>query len=167
MALPVRSPEAANAVFDLGLTFHHEEIGLASLKKHGITLRDDVLALGEQRIRRHHSRSPVEYGPVAGGRRPQHRGQLSQRPRPVRQCSAARSRAFLPAKAPGTGFGDHARSDRGFYPDRNMHQGNGEMMPDPDVALSLRKITRRASERICHEAFKLALRRRRKSHRRA
>ena len=73
----------------------------------------------------------------------------------------ARSRAFAGQSA-GHGFGDHARSDQGFYPDRNMHQGNGEMMPDPDVALSLRKITRRASERICHEAFKLALRRRRK-----
>ena len=50
----------------------------------------------------------------------------------------------------------------GFYADRNMHLGAGELMPAPDVALSLRKISARASQRIAQAAFRLARRRRRK-----
>ena len=50
----------------------------------------------------------------------------------------------------------------GFYADRNMHQGLGELMPTPDVALAVRKITARASERIARSAFELAMKRRRK-----
>jgi isocitrate/isopropylmalate dehydrogenase len=48
----------------------------------------------------------------------------------------------------------------GFYADRNMFSGSGEMMPTPDLALSLRKITRAGSTRIAEEAFRLAMRRR-------
>ena len=44
----------------------------------------------------------------------------------------------------------------GFYADRNMHQGPGEFMPDPDTALSFRKITRQASMRIAEAAFRHA-----------
>jgi 3-isopropylmalate dehydrogenase len=50
----------------------------------------------------------------------------------------------------------------GFYADRNMHQGTGEFMPTPDVALAVRKITAKASSRIARSAFELAMRRRRK-----
>ena len=50
----------------------------------------------------------------------------------------------------------------GFYSDRNMHQGIGEFMPTPDMALSVRKITAHASRRIAQSAFELAARRRRK-----
>ena len=50
----------------------------------------------------------------------------------------------------------------GFYPDRNMAQGWGEMMPSPDMALSVRKITRHCSERIARRSFELAMRRRKK-----
>lgn len=47
----------------------------------------------------------------------------------------------------------------GFYADRNMHEGNGEFMPVPDVALSMRRITRQASEDIARAAFAWADRR--------
>ena len=50
----------------------------------------------------------------------------------------------------------------GFYPDRNMARGWGEVMPSPDMALSTRKITRHCSERIARRAFELAMKRRRK-----
>jgi 3-isopropylmalate dehydrogenase len=50
----------------------------------------------------------------------------------------------------------------GFYPDRNMTRGWGEVMPTPDMALSTRKITRHCSERIARRAFELAAKRRRK-----
>ena len=41
----------------------------------------------------------------------------------------------------------------GFYADRNMHSGNGEFMPVPDVALSMRRITKEASLNIARAAF--------------
>jgi 3-isopropylmalate dehydrogenase len=44
----------------------------------------------------------------------------------------------------------------GFYADRNMESGPGEFMPDADMALALRKITRRACRRIAEAAFALA-----------
>jgi 3-isopropylmalate dehydrogenase len=50
----------------------------------------------------------------------------------------------------------------GFYADRNMHLGVAEFMPNEDMALSVRKITARASHRIASTAFHLARKRRRK-----
>ncbi|GIK86171.1 MAG: 3-isopropylmalate dehydrogenase [Betaproteobacteria bacterium] len=49
----------------------------------------------------------------------------------------------------------------GFYPDRNMAVGSGEFMPTPDLALSVRKISAHACERIARRAFAHAQRRRR------
>lgn len=49
----------------------------------------------------------------------------------------------------------------GFYADRNMHAGSGEFMPTPDLAMAICVVTRRACERIAHEAFRLARNRRR------
>lgn len=49
----------------------------------------------------------------------------------------------------------------GFYADRNTFRGTGEMMPTPDVAIMHGIITRSATERIAHEAFRLATTRRR------
>ncbi|MDH6292238.1 isocitrate/isopropylmalate dehydrogenase [Rhodococcus opacus] len=49
----------------------------------------------------------------------------------------------------------------GFYADRNMHVGSGEFMPTPEVAMAVGVITRRACERIAHEAFRIARSRRR------
>ncbi|HEX9587336.1 MAG TPA: isocitrate/isopropylmalate family dehydrogenase [Bradyrhizobium sp.] len=48
----------------------------------------------------------------------------------------------------------------GFYADRNMEQGNSELLVTPDVAISLRRITRHCCERIAQAACKLAMRRR-------
>jgi len=45
----------------------------------------------------------------------------------------------------------------GFYADRNTFAGTGEMMPTPDVAIMHGIITRAATTRIAHEAFKLAM----------
>jgi len=50
----------------------------------------------------------------------------------------------------------------GFYADRSMHLGPGEFMPTPDLALSVRKVSAKASRRIAEAAFRLAKQRRRK-----
>lgn len=41
----------------------------------------------------------------------------------------------------------------GFYADRNLHSGPGEFMPVPGVAMAMRLITERGSERIGRAAF--------------
>lgn len=155
--------EVANKRFDLGLTFHEEEAGFTSLKNHGITLRDEVLErarndcdgviLGTQ--------SHMDYPPLVEGGRNVSAGfriglDLYANVRP------ARSRKFLPNKAEGMDLVIMREATEGFYPDRNMFKGVGEMMPDPDMALSVRKITRHGSMRICREAFKLAMQRKKK-----
>ena len=163
MAATLEVVDAANTTFSLGLTVQEEESGFLSLRKHGTTLREDVLdraraefdgvILGPQ--------SNMDYPPLRDGGRNVSAGfriglDLYANVRP------ARSRDFLPSKAPGMDLVIMREATEGFYPDRNMHEGVGEMKPDPDMALSVRKITRRGSERICHEAFKLAMRRRKK-----
>jgi len=47
----------------------------------------------------------------------------------------------------------------GFYSDRNMEQGNSELLVTADVAISLRRITRHCCERIAKAACQLAMRR--------
>ena len=49
----------------------------------------------------------------------------------------------------------------GFYADRNMAQGNSELLVTPDVVISLRRITRACCERIAQAACRLAMVRRR------
>jgi len=49
----------------------------------------------------------------------------------------------------------------GFYADRNMEQGNGEILVTKDVVISLRRITRQACTRIARVAFELAAQRKR------
>lgn len=47
-------------------------------------------------------------------------------------------------------------NNEGFQPDRNMYKGIGEFMPTPDLAMSVRVITRRNSEFVARSAFELA-----------
>ena len=51
----------------------------------------------------------------------------------------AKSRPGIQSKAPGMDLVIYRENTEGFYPDRNMYQGVGEMMPNPDMALSVRK----------------------------
>ena len=163
MAATLDVLEAVDKKLGLDLTFEEESSGFDSLKKHGITLRDEVLdrarsefdgiILGTQ--------SHMDYPPVTEGGRNVSAGfrvglDLYANVRP------ARSRIFLQSKAPGMDLVIMREATEGFYSDRNMYKGIGEMMPDPDMALSVRKITRKGSERICRESFKLAMQRRKK-----
>jgi 3-isopropylmalate dehydrogenase len=156
---------AADDAFKLGLTFDHDDVGFASLAKHGTTLRDDVLErartydgiiLGTQS----HADYPV---PERGGRNVSAGFRvgldLYANVRP------ARTRPYLPSNLREGRSMDLVimrEATEGFYPDRNMTRGWGEVMPSPDMALSTRKITRRCSERIARRAFEWAMKRRRK-----
>lgn len=165
VAAAIRVAESANARFNLGITFDYDEVGFASLNKHGTTLRDDVLekartydgiVLGTQ--------SHADYPPPDKGGR-----NISAAFRVGLDLYAnvrpARTRPTLPSNLVGGKSMDLVimrEATEGFYPDRNMARGWGEMMPSPDMALSVRKITRHCSERIARRAFELAMKRRRR-----
>lgn len=50
-------------------------------------------------------------------------------------------------------------NSEGSLPDRNMYRGWGEFMPDPDTVILNSVFTRKATERVAHEAFKLTMQR--------
>ncbi|MGC8517569.1 MAG: isocitrate/isopropylmalate dehydrogenase family protein [Steroidobacteraceae bacterium] len=156
---------AADQRFGLDLHLEYDEVGFVSLEKYGTTLRPEVLEraraydgviLGTQS----HSQYPA---PEKGGRNisAAFRVQLDL----YANVRPARTRNYLPSNLrPGKHMDlvIMREATEGFYPDRNMSRGWGEMMPSPDMALSVRKITRHCSERIARRAFELAMSRRRK-----
>ena len=161
----VEVAKAASERFSLGLTFDYEDAGFPSLKKYGITLRDeaiqraatyDGIILGTQ--------SHADYPPPEKGGRNISAGfriglDLYANVRP------ARSRPFIPTNMREGKTMDLVimrEATEGFYPDRNMTRGWAELMPSPDMALSVRKITRHCSERIARRSFELAMTRRKK-----
>lgn len=153
---------AANDNFNLGISLDYEDAGFASLKKYGITLRDEVLEkaktydgiiLGTQ--------SHMDYPPIEQGGR-----NISAAFRIGLDLYAnvrpARTRPFLGRGAPGMDLVIMREATEGFYPDRNMTVGWGEVMPTPDMALSIRKITAHCCERIARRSFELAMKRKKK-----
>ena len=156
---------AADAKFGLGLQLDYEDIGFVALEKFGTTLRDETL----QKARGYDGLilgtiSHADYPkPDKGG----HNVSAAFRVKLDLYANVrpARTRSFLPTNMKAGKTMDLVimrEATEGFYPDRNMHRGWGEVMPDADTALSFRKITRHCSERIARRAFELASKRRRK-----
>ena len=149
-----------NRSLSLGLEFATHEVGLASLERQGTTLADSVIAACE-------NADGTVLGPVShldypkDARNPS--GELRKRLdlyaniRPSRTRSALRSFSATPMDLVIV-----RENTEGFYSDRNMHWGVGEFMPTPELALSLRKVSAPACERIARSAFELARARRRK-----
>lgn len=157
--------KAADAKFGLNISFDYEDIGFVSLKKHGTTLREGVLQsaraydgilLGTQ--------SHADYpSPEQGGRN------ISAAFRVGLDLYAnvrpAKTRSYLLSNMREGRTMDLVimrEATEGFYVDRNMHKGWGEMMPTPDLAIAVRKITRHCSLRIAQRAFELAMLRKKK-----
>ena len=156
---------AADARYQLDIRYHHEDVGFASLEKYGTTLREELL----QSARNYDgvilgTQSHADYPKPEKGGRNVSAGfrvglDLYANVRP------ARTRSFLPSNMKEGRTMDLVimrEATEGFYPDRNMAQGWGEMMPSPDMALSVRKVTRHCCERIARRSFELAMKRRKK-----
>ncbi|MFT4182762.1 MAG: isocitrate/isopropylmalate dehydrogenase family protein [Rhizobium sp.] len=150
--------QATDKAYGLGLTYDYEDTGFTSLEKYGTTLRDEVLErargydgiiLGPQSHMDYPARDKGGVNVSAGFRV---KLDLYANVRP------ARSRDFL-NNAKTMDLVIMREATEGFYPDRNMVAGTGEFMPTPDVALSVRKITAQACERIARQAFILAMKR--------
>ena len=149
--------DSASKKFNLQLEYEEREIGLAALKKHGTTLPQGILERARQV-------DGVILGPIS---------HLDYPPREqggINVSAAFRVKLDLyanvrPARSrPGMGrtmdLVIMREATEGFYPDRNMYEGSGEFMPTPEIAMSLRKITAHACERIARRAFELSIRRR-------
>ncbi|HEU4660475.1 MAG TPA: isocitrate/isopropylmalate dehydrogenase family protein [Pseudolabrys sp.] len=154
---------AAAKKFDLPLNFIHETIGFAALRKSGSTIPEAVFEKARQA-------DGVVLGPIShndyppvseGGLNPS--GVLRKRLDLYANIRPARSRAgFPPRCGKPVDLVVVRENTEGFYSDRSMFLGPGEFMPTPDLALSVRKITRAGSMRIAEQAFALASRRRKK-----
>ena len=145
----------------LGLAFEDAPIGLEALKTRGSTLPDASFAAAR-------AADGVILGPVShnvyppaseGGLNPS--GEMRRRLDLFANIRPARSRpGFPPRCGKPVDLVIVRENTEGFYADRSMFLGSGEIMPTPDLALSLRKITRAGSTRIAEAAFRLAARRR-------
>jgi len=151
--------DAANRKFRLNVALEHREIGLAALASHGTTLPDGIL----ERAR---SVDGVILGPLDQLRYPPaDKGGLN--PSAIFRVKLDLYANVRPARS-RAGLGRPMdlvimrECTEGFYPDRNMHEGSGEFMPVPGVALSVRKITARACERIARRAFALSRKRKKR-----
>ena len=158
----LRVLEAADKSLSLGLSFEQHDIGLASLKSQGTTLPDAVMTRIPQV-------DGVILGPVShydypsrdkGGINPS--GELRVKFKLYSNVRPCRSRPDMSILRKPMDLVIIREATEGFYSDRNMFAGIGEFMPEPDMALSVRKITAKACERVARTAFELARLRRRK-----
>jgi isocitrate/isopropylmalate dehydrogenase len=153
----------ADCVLGLGLSFTAVAIGLAALHVEGTTLPDRALDAARKA-------DGLILGPVShnaypagaqGGRNPS--GELRKQLDLFANIRPARSRGgFPPRCGSAVDLVIVRENTEGFYADRSMYAGSGEFMPTPDLALSVRKVSRMGSTRIAEAAFALALRRRKK-----
>jgi 3-isopropylmalate dehydrogenase len=152
--------ERADALWKLGLEWQREEIGLPSLKKEGTTLPPRVLEAAR-------SVPGVILGPLAtydypardkGGLNPsaEFRTKLDL----YANIRPAKSRLGVGLTGKPVDLVIYRENTEGFYADRNLHEGIGEFMPTPDMAMSVRRVTAKCSERIARRAFEAAVRRR-------
>lgn len=161
-AATLRVLAAVQVRLPLGLVVEQADIGLKALKEQGTTLPEAVLA-------RVSEVAGVILGPVShydyppkdqGGPNPS--GELRTQFELFANIRPCRSRAGLSLLRKPMDLVIVRENTEGFYSDRNMFAGTGEFMPDADMALSVRKITAKASSRVARAAFEIARGRRRK-----
>jgi len=154
--------DAVDRRFSLGFSYKTRDIGFASLQKIGTTLPPDLL---EQARRMDGTLlgpiSTLDYPPRDKGGinvSAAFRTQLDL----FANIRPARTREGVFHRGTAMDLVIMREATEGMYPDRNMHAGSGEYMPTEDMAISMRKVTATASERIARASFELARRRRKK-----
>jgi 3-isopropylmalate dehydrogenase len=151
---------AASERFQLDLRLEEHAIGHASLQRFGTTVRPELLDL----VR---AADGLILGPTATfDFKDETRGEINPS-RHFRKSldlhANVRPARTYPGRPGRVGDFDLVvvrENTEGFYADRNMEQGNGELLVTSDVVISLRRITRLCCERIAHAACRLAMKRR-------
>jgi 3-isopropylmalate dehydrogenase len=151
--------EAVSERFSLHLEFEHGLAGHASLKKHGSTIEPHLL----ERVK---AADGLVLGPTATlDFKDEGKGEINPsmffRKELDLYANLRPARTYPGLRAPIGEFDVVVARENteGFYADRNMEAGNGEIMVTPDVVISLRRVTRACCERIARSAFELAMRR--------
>jgi 3-isopropylmalate dehydrogenase len=153
---------AASERFQLDLRLEEHAIGHASLQRFGTTVRPELLEL----VR---AADGLILGPTATfDFKDETRGEINPS-RHFRKSldlhANVRPARTYPGRPGRVGDFDLVvvrENTEGFYADRNMEQGNGELLVTSDVVISLRRITRLCCERIAHAACRLAMKRRKR-----
>ncbi|GGF39701.1 3-isopropylmalate dehydrogenase [Aliidongia dinghuensis] len=153
---------AASDRFDLGLVMEEHDVGHASLARHGTTVRPELLDLAK-------AADGLMLGPTATfDFKDEAKGQINPskffRKELDLFANIRPARTYPGLAAPVEDFDLVVvrENTEGFYADRNMAEGSGELLVTPDVVVSLRRITRACCERIADAACRLALRRRKR-----
>lgn len=134
--------EAARARFRLQLELVHDVVGHESYRRHGTTVRQMLLEDAKKA-------DGVILGPTASlDFRDEGKGEIN----PSKffrkgldlfaNIRPSRTYAGLPGKIGEFDLVVVRENTEGFYADRNMEAGNSELLVTPDVAISLRRITR-------------------------
>jgi 3-isopropylmalate dehydrogenase len=153
--------EAASSRYGLDLQLEREAAGHESLRLHGATVTDalldkvkaaDGLVLGPMATYDFKDESKGEINPSKFFRKEL---DLYANIRPARTYKG------MPARLGEFDLVVVRENTEGFYADRNIESGSSEMLITPDVAISLRRITRQCCERIARSAFELAMMRKR------
>ena len=151
---------SASERFSLGLRIEERAIGHAGLRKLGSTIHADIV----EEARR---ADGVVLGPTATFEfKDPARGEINPSMTLRKNLDLfanirpARTYAGFPLRCGEFDLVIARENTEGFYADRNMEAGSGEMLVTKDVAVSLRRITRACSERIARAAFELAMTRR-------
>ena len=160
MAVTVAVLQAAATRFNLDLTLIHDIAGHESLKKHGATVTPELLAKVQ-------SADGLMLGPMATyDFKDEAKGEINPskffRKSLDLFANIRPSRTYPGVKTITSAFDLVVvrENTEGFYADRNVESGNSEILVTPDVAISLRRITRDCCERIARSAFQLAMQRR-------
>jgi 3-isopropylmalate dehydrogenase len=152
---------AASDRFGLGLALDQDVVGHESLRRHGTTVRPGVLEAARKA-------DGLILGPTATADfKDAARGEINPSMFFRKELDLfanirpARTYPGVPARVGAFDLVVVRENTEGFYADRNMEAGNGEILITRDVAISLRRITRACCNRIARVAFELAARRRR------
>src|SRR5499427_4642425 len=152
--------ERADALFKLAIEWQREEVGLVPLKKEGTTLPERVMDAARKA-------AGVILGPLSTYEYPPREqcginasGEMRIKLDLYANIRPARSRLGVGLTGKPVDLVIYRENTEGFYADRNLHQGLGEFMPTPDMAMSVRRVTATCSERIARRAFEAAVRRR-------
>ncbi len=161
MSATVEVLQAVSKRFDLGLQLEHDLAGHDSLKKHGATVTQDLLA----RVK---AADGLMLGPMATyDFKDEAKGEINPskffRKALDLHANIRPSRTYLgvPTRVDAFDLVVVRENTEGFYADRNIESGGSEMLITPDVVISLRRITRHCCERIARSAFELAMTRQR------
>lgn len=153
---------AANISFKLNLQIEDEIAGHESLKKYGSTVTGELL-------KKVNNADGLILGPMSTyDFKDESKGEINPskffRKSLDLYANIRPAKTYIGLKSPVHDFDLVVvrENTEGFYADRNMEEGNGEILVTPDVAISLRRITRQCCERIARSAFELA--RSRKKH---